>query len=1191
MAAQSAMRVIIALLFILTNANIIYAQSCNNLNFETGDFTGWTGSSGQINGTTLSTVLPTSQHKITPVTNVPTTNGSFDMQIPTLSSVAPGGTRSASIGRKTVGELTKLNNAFTVTAANPIISYQYALVFQYVFDNGHAPNEYNYFEALIRDQNGNIIPCSRTYIDDALAYQPGSQIDGTDCNPLLNFQKYIDNSQSLPSTWLYQDWESVSVDLTAYIGQNCTLEFTIRDCMQGAHTCHGYVDASCGPASQYNNTFNVCYGESVLLDGPAGYASYSWSPGGQTTEDITVNTAGIYTLTVTSGNGCTKEIYDTVIMAPQIAIWANPTNVNMCIGDSVELTATGLNIVSYSWTPSTYLNTTVGDTVHASPPPGSTTYTVTGTDAFGCTVTSTAQVSVSALPVADAGPPQAICPGDQVTLTANGGFTYTWQPGGETTQSINVSPASTTIYTVTVTNPAGCTDTDTVSVSIGNNMSMTVSNDTTICIGGTAQLNADASANGAVTYSWQPGGETTQNISVSPNVTTTYTVTAENGSCSRTETITVTVPTPIILSTLPTNVSCNGGCDGEIDLTVTGGDAPYNYFWNNSPGISIEDIALLCIGSYTVIVTDNNGCTAEIITPITEPTPVTANTNTTPAGCTSNDGSATVVPSGGTPGYTFDWQPGGQTGATANNLAAGNYDVTVTDANGCTVTANATVGQITSVAINITGSTNATCSGACDGTATALASGGNGAYTYSWSNGAGNITNPNNLCAGNHSVTVTDANSCVATATVNITEPTPVTLNAPAVPIICLGQSAQLSATANGGTPNYTYNWMPGNLSGSSVTVNPTTQTIYTVTVTDANGCTTAPQTVTVDVNPPLAVDVSDPTPVCVGNSVNLFASASGGDGNYSYSWDPGALLGQSQTVSPTITTIYTVTVSDGCGTTPVTATVLVTIVQPPTITFTSSDPDGCAPWCVDFQNTTPNIASILWTFGDGNSSTAANPSYCWKTPGSYDIGITVIDNAGCTSSLNNPGYVNVYANPVAEFTTDPQPASVLNPVVNFIDLSSSDVTDYHWHFGDGDSLVGTNDSPSHTYITENGGIFTAWLMVENSHGCWDTISHPVEIKPDWSIYFPNTFTPNGDNHNDYFIGKGYGINEYEMWVYDRWGNEIYHCTSINEPWDGKVQNGPSNEISQIDTYVWVAQISDVFNKRHRYNGHVNLIK
>lgn len=329
-------------------------------------------------------------------------------------------------------------------------------------------------------------------------------------------------------------------------------------------------------------------------------------------------------------------------------------------------------------------------------------------------------------------------------------------------------------------------------------------------------------------------------INVNPAVATTYYVRAE-GTCNTTAcaTITITPPTIVTASANSTNISCFGANNGTGTATPGGGTGSYTYVWAPFGGTGITATGL-GPNTYTVTVTDGNGCTASATTTISEPTVVTANigapTDITCFG--ANNGSATVTGGGGTGSFTYSWAPSGGTAATANGLGPNVYTATVTDGNGCTASATTTISEPTAVTANISSSDSVSCFGGSDGSATVIPGGGTGAHTYSWAPSGGTAATANGLAANIYTVTVTDANSCTQTTTVTIGEPTLLTCSAVVTTPPTTGSSNDgiMTATASGGTTNYTYSWAPSGGTGSSTT-GISAGVTYTVTVTDANGC------------------------------------------------------------------------------------------------------------------------------------------------------------------------------------------------------------------------------------------------------------------------------------------------------------------------------------------------------------------
>ncbi|GIV40885.1 MAG: hypothetical protein KatS3mg034_0195 [Vicingaceae bacterium] len=485
----------------------------------------------------------------------------------------------------------------------------------------------------------------------------------------------------------------------------------------------------------------------------------------------------------------------------------------------------------------------------------------------------------------------AICAGQSVTLTANvspSGGTFSWSPGGQTTQSITVSPASTTTYTVTY-NLNGCVTTSSTTITVNPLPSPTASSNSPICAGQTLNL----SATGGVSYSWTgPNGfsSNSQNPAI-PNASTaasgTYTVTVTDANgCSNTATTNVTVnPLPN-----PTASSNSPICAGQtLNLSATGGvsyswSGP-NGFSSNSQNPSIPNASTAASGTYTVTVTNANGCSNSATTNVTInplPNPTASSNSPICAGQTLNLSA--------TGGVSYSWT--GPNGFSSNSqnpsipnastAASGTYTVTVTGSNGCvnSATTNVTVNPLP----NPNPSSN---SPICAGQTLNLNSAA-GMSSYSWSGPNGfsansqnpAIPNASTAASGTYTVTVTDANGCSNTATTNVTvNPLPnptASSNSP----ICAGQTLNLSAT---GGVSYSWSGPNGFSSNSQNPSIPNASTAasgtYTVTVTDANGCSNT-ATTNVTVNPLPNPTASSNSPICSGQTLNLSAT-----GGVSYSW------------------------------------------------------------------------------------------------------------------------------------------------------------------------------------------------------------------------------------------------------------------------------------------------------------------
>jgi gliding motility-associated-like protein len=298
-----------------------------------------------------------------------------------------------------------------------------------------------------------------------------------------------------------------------------------------------------------------------------------------------------------------------------------------------------------------------------------------------------------------------------------------------------------------------------------------------------------------------------------------------------------------------------------------------------------------------------------------------------------------------------------------------------------------------------------------------------------------------------------------------------------------------------------------------------------------------------------------------------------------------------------TITLTLTTNDPDGpC--TPASSDVLVALYQNPVINFSADRKKGCPVHCVNFSDssvvTGGRINQWKWNFGDpsssDNTSELQNPRHCYENTGFYDVGLTVTSDKGCVSSLTYQKMIQVFAIPIAEFIPTPNPASMYDPKVTLKNASSADVVYWNYHFGDGDSVSPKTISPVHLYPGIASRSYLATLLVRNADGCVNKVAHLIEIGPEFTFYIPNAFTPTrNDGINDTFFGKGVGIVEYHIWIFDRWGNMVFDTPDINEGWDGRANGG--KDVSQQDVFVWRVKLTDIFGKKHQYMGTVTIVK
>lgn len=654
-------------------------------------------------------------------------------------------------------------------------------------------------------------------------------------------------------------------------------------------------------------------------------------------------------------------------------------------------------------------------------------------------------------------------------------------------------------------------------------------------------------------------------------------------------TVTLTVPDPIngvtyhwYTDSLFTQLAGAG-----VSFTTPALYAPITYYIQN-----VENPCALPIRDVTIMVNHLP--------------PIQMSTDTT----LCNGGTTTLNVSSGNGSYTYSWTPANGlnnttiTNPIANPLTNTTYTATVTDTNNCSNSDSITVSFYPEIALT-TSANNVTCNGACDGNVTINANNGVLPYTYSWTNGCSSAS-CSALCPGSYTVTVTDAAGCTATADTSITEPPPIVITSPLTGgTICPGDTHTFTAVVVGGNPGgYIYSWSsPGNTNfatSSSVSVSPVITTLYTLSAMDSlHGCVAPPVSVTINVLPVLAVNVDNDTGVCIGNSVVLNTQIISGTGSYTYSWTPATGLNNTTIASPqanpVTATTYTLTVSDACST--ITDSINVNIYSIPTVTFGVDSTHSCNPICVQFTDSSSVTGGIInqwsWNFGDNSpNSSTASPEHCYSTPGQYSVTLTVTSANGCSATHTNNNMIEIYNRPSAAFTPSPLTVSEFSPTVTFFNQSSSDVVQWYWNFGDGDTTNSSFPEPTHTYPASPDVTYPVILIVQNNNNCYDTATNQIMVTPEYVFYIPNAFTPDNDGKNDYFFGKGVGIIEYDLWIFDRWGNMIYHGSDIpveDAKWDGKANNG--NNTAQIDVYVWKVELKDIFNKSHSYIGTVTLVK
>lgn len=593
---------------------------------------------------------------------------------------------------------------------------------------------------------------------------------------------------------------------------------------------------------------------------------------------------------------------------------------------------------------------------------------------------------------------------------------------------------------------------------------------------------------------------------------------------------------------------------------------------------------------FTVTVTDDNcpfNGTQTYAFCITVEGSVSGNivTNLMPSCYGYANGMAEVTATSGTSPFSYTWNTvPPQIGPSATGLSAGTYMVAITDADNCTDSVMVVITQPDSITPAVVAQSDVTCNGSNDGVATVTANGGSSPYDVSWNTSPPQTgTSVTGIGAGTFVATITDMNGCTASISVSVTEPSPLLVNAFGSDTICSGVPTLVYGTATGGTGAYTYYWN-GVPASDSLTVSPPTNTWYTFSATDSMGCVSNLDSVLLVVNNinNVALNIDGGAPICFGDNTTVWASMSGGMGTYSVNWNCGCVGFGPHSVSPPSTTYLVVTITDECANT-LSDSVLVEVHELPEITLDPIAATDCGSVDVTISNSVTNPAgsSYYWDFGNGEYSTDEVGSVNYSASGNYPISFTVVSAFGCVNTGYSFAMITVQPKANANFTGQLK-VSIFNPTVHF-NNTSTDATIYHWNFGDG--ATSSLENPSHTF--EFTGQYPVQLIANNVYGCVDTIVKMLEVMPEFTLYIPNAFTPNGDGYNEIFYAVGEEIAEFEMLIFDRWGEAIFESSSIDSGWDGNYRGVPV----ESEVYVYKVKVKDSLGEWHDIAGHITLVR
>jgi gliding motility-associated-like protein len=859
-------------------------------------------------------------------------------------------------------------------------------------------------------------------------------------------------------------------------------------------------------------TNNSCFGlsaGSATVTGVGGTFpyTYQWLPSGSSASVANGLAAGIHTVTITDANFCVVQQTLNVTQPPVLTASLSLINQVSCFGGSngsaIVNPIGGTPPYSYSWNTSPTQTTQVVNNLSAG------SYSATVTDSRNCSfVTSALTIIEPTVVTASISASSILSCSTAITLSAsatggNSGYSYTWSNGVQA-QSVNVFSG---IYTVTATDALGCAGTFSISVQAPSNaLSAIIQQPSNICYGSSTTISVTASGGfGNYTYLWDNSVTTSTNHVNAGQHCVNVT---DDGGCITSACVNVVQNPPINPIINPPSFVCPLGST-TLQSSVTGGQAPYSYLWNN--GLTTSTISAAA-GTYTLTISDalGSGCSGSATVTVLEEPPLVINLGSSNVICYGgNTGVVNSYVSGGVPNYQYLWSVNNATTTIVGGLSAGVYSLVVTDAIGCLKTAMVSVTQPTSAVIAVTSATNITCFGAANGIASVTGNGGNGVYYYYWEPSGNQNATQTGLIASTYSVLVADSSGCMVNSQITITEPTQISILSNTITATCGYSNGSATVTPSGGGGVYTYTWSP--IGGNNSTISNVLANTYTVAVLDNNNClrnfpVTIPSLLSTAV-PSFSVNTACP------NSSSVFTdlSLNGNDAIVSWSWDfddptsgannfalvqnPSHIFTSNASFSPTLS----IQTQIGCT---FSVSLGVPFYPVPITSFLSHS--VCANSSLTFTNTSSispgSINEFLWNFGDvssgvNNTSGILNPVHYFASPGNYTVSLTSVSNNSCSSTSTRTVYVA--PQPPAAFTAN---NVCENATTQFTNLSGNNYVKWYWDFGDNTPRDSLTISPTHTYIAT--GNYSVTLTTVSLQNCRNTDTMVVLVHPNPIVNF-----------------------------------------------------------------------------------------
>jgi len=486
-----------------------------------------------------------------------------------------------------------------------------------------------------------------------------------------------------------------------------------------------------------------------------------------------------------------------------------------------------------------------------------------------------------------------------------------------------------------------------------------------------------------------------------------------------------------------------------------------------------------------------------------------------------------------------------------------------------------------------------TCNGGSDGT---ISVSNPNAVEYSFDNGTTYQTAPTlgGFAAGTYSICSKNYFGCQICSSITIVDLPAVTISVSNDTLICENGTATISAVGSNGN-NFSFAWShTGDLLGTQ-SVSPLTPGYYYVSGTSDVGCVTPQDSIYVDILPPLSGSISSGVTICPTFNTIITANAMDGNGGpYTHTWSTGTVgngASHSVNVSPMTTSTYSVTISDGCETTPITFSTDVTVAPVPQPSFDVVVDSMCSPGLFTVYNTTDTsmVQTAQWFISDGQGFNSIDSIVTSAMPtGSYDVTLTIVSPDGCVNTITEDDYLVAMPIPLSKFRFSPVVVTAYSTQVSFVNLSVGNTYNY-WDFTNASPMTSTTVNPTTTFPEAIVDNYLVTLIVESQFGCRDTSYEIVEVLPEVLLFAPNTFTPDGDEHNStwHIFIEGIDPSDFELVVYDRWGEVIWKSFDPDADWDGMYKG----KLVPTGVYNWSLKTNDALNgKGYVWTGHMNVL-